>query len=89
MEPEPETVSLLKPPPHPPLLVQRFSPNPYFENREVWKSYSYSDIGTLTLSSPPLQWKPGKVRAPPRRIQQTACRGGQERTTEAGGENTD
>lgn len=43
------------------LYVQNFSPNPYFEDTCLTKTYSFFDEGTTNITSTMIKWKEGMV----------------------------
>lgn len=42
-------------------LFQNFSPNPYFEDTKLTKTYTFLEEGTTKITATPIKWKEGKV----------------------------
>jgi template-activating factor I len=40
---------------------QTFSENPYFEDKELTKTYAFADDGTTTINATSIKWKEGMV----------------------------
>ncbi|KAJ1700177.1 hypothetical protein LUZ63_008689 [Rhynchospora breviuscula] len=40
-------------------IMLNFSENPYFENKTLTKTYSFTDEGTTTVKATPINWKEG------------------------------
>lgn len=45
-----------------PFFFQNFSPNPYFEDSNLTKAFSFSDEGTTKITGTTIKWKEGMVR---------------------------
>lgn len=41
--------------------MQNFSSNPFFEDKKLSKTYSFSDEGTTTITGTTITWKEGMV----------------------------
>lgn len=41
--------------------MQNFSSNPFFEDKKLSKTYSFSDEGTTTITGTTIKWKEGMV----------------------------
>ena len=49
----------------------RFGPNPYFEDKELFKQFKYNkDTGELLVDQTPIKWKPGHNLCDPRQVSQ-------------------
>lgn len=44
-------------------ILFAFEENPYFSDKELSKSFTYSEDAQLLCSSPGIHWYPGKVNA--------------------------
>lgn len=43
-------------------FAQNFSPNPYFEDTKLVKTFTFLEEGTTKITATPIRWKEGKVR---------------------------
>ncbi|KAJ3700555.1 hypothetical protein LUZ61_004260 [Rhynchospora tenuis] len=41
-------------------IIFNFSPNPYFEDEKLTKTYCFNEEGKLSIMCPPIKWKEGK-----------------------------
>lgn len=47
------------------IILQTFSPNPYFEDTKLTKAFSFFDDGTTNITGTRIRWKEGKVSGLP------------------------
>lgn len=43
------------------MWFQNFSPNPYFDDTKLTKTFTFLDEGTTKITATPIKWKEGKV----------------------------
>ncbi|KAF3329209.1 NAP1-related protein 2-like isoform X5 [Carex littledalei] len=41
-------------------IILNFSPNPYFEDKKLTKTYCFDEVGDLSIMCEPIKWKEGK-----------------------------
>lgn len=46
-------------------IVQTFSPNPYFEDTKLTKTFSFADDGTTNMTGTAIKWREGMVSVLP------------------------
>lgn len=45
------------------MILQNFSPNPYFEDTKLTKTITFLDEGTTKITATSIKWKEGMVTA--------------------------